>query len=105
MKLLSFEQEPAQITAPELRSDGSRLYNPPAPFSLLHIKSADLPVVAPSSGPWIILVERGNLEVIGAAERGIFGKGDALFVTPEEAPLRLKSDGSVWIAIPDSDLP
>lgn len=98
--------QPAALSAALIsRMLGSRLYNPPAPFSLLHIESADSPVQAPSTGPWIILVERGNLEVIGTTERGIFGKGDALFASSEEAPLRLNSDGSVWIAMPDSDLP
>lgn len=98
VSLLRFDQEPARLCAPSTLRSGAQVYAPPAPFTLTRLDPKARPASIRSDGPSLLLVEEGSLKVEGSAASGTFDKGDALFVTADEFPLRLRGRGRVWIA-------
>ncbi|MHA6694026.1 mannose-6-phosphate isomerase, class I [Homoserinimonas sp. A520] len=79
-----------------LVSDGAALYRPAGPgFKLLHVTGATRQAIA---GPTIVLCTAGALTVTGTASSVSLARGDAVYVTPDEAELAFAGDGEAFLA-------
>jgi mannose-6-phosphate isomerase len=77
-------------------SDGVELYRPDGPeFQLLHVTGATTQTV---TGPAIALCTAGEMTISGAAGRTTVGRGDAVYITPDEAALTFAGAGEVFLA-------
>ncbi|MHA6667369.1 mannose-6-phosphate isomerase, class I [Homoserinimonas sp. A447] len=79
-----------------LVSDGAALYRPAGPgFKLLHVTGATRQAIA---GPTIVLCTAGALTVTGKSSSISLARGDAVYVTPDEAELAFAGDGEAFLA-------
>jgi len=54
-------------------------------------------------GPAIVLAEGGGLRIRGAEGESRVGRGEAVYVTPEERELVIEGDGIAWVATTGAD--
>jgi mannose-6-phosphate isomerase len=77
-------------------SGGAELYRPDGPgFQLLHVAGATTQAI---TGPAIALCTAGEMTISGAAGRVTVGRGDAVYITPDEAALTFAGAGELFLA-------
>jgi mannose-6-phosphate isomerase len=75
--------------------DGASLFAPPADFQLVHVTG---PSTFTLSGPGIAICTAGSFVVTGAAASATVSRGEAVFVTPDEARLEFAGIGTLFLA-------
>lgn len=102
LEVLDFRPLPAPYLEPETPAPGIRVFRPDVPdFVLAHISL--VPGGATDAGyeltgPAIALCTHGTVELEGAASTVTLERGDAVFITPDEAALTLEGSGTVYLA-------
>jgi mannose-6-phosphate isomerase len=77
-------------------SDGAELYRPDGPgFQLLHATGATTQAI---TGPAIALCTAGEMTISGATGSTTLGRGDAVYITPDEATLTFAGAGELFLA-------
>jgi mannose-6-phosphate isomerase len=77
-------------------SDGAELYRPDGPgFQLLHATGATTQAI---TGPAIALCTTGEMTISGATGSTTLGRGDAVYITPDEATLTFAGAGELFLA-------
>lgn len=93
--VLDFGTTPIPYLRP-VPADGARLYRPDGPgFELLRI---DGPARHALAGPAIALCTAGALTIAGATATVELSRGDAVYVTPDEAQLAFAGEGELFLA-------
>ncbi|GAA1803751.1 mannose-6-phosphate isomerase, class I [Agromyces neolithicus] len=100
LEVLDFTPMPPPRLEPERPAPGLEVFRPAvADFVLYRVEAgdSDAPRVA-LDGPAIVLAEGDEVWLEG--ERGVasLGRGDALYVTPDEGELAISGPGIAWIA-------
>lgn len=100
LTVLDFTPLPVPYLDPERPADGVELFRPDVPdFELSHITVGD--GVSPSvtlPGPAIALATAGALTLTGASGRVDVGRGDAVYITPDEGTLVVGGSGELFVA-------
>jgi mannose-6-phosphate isomerase len=95
LAVLDFSTTPIPYLRP-IPASGAQLYRPDGPgFALLRI---DGPASHALAGPAIALCTAGALTVTGATSTTKLSRGDAVYVTPDEAHLAFAGEGEVFLA-------
>ncbi|MFD6054822.1 mannose-6-phosphate isomerase, class I [Agromyces sp. NPDC060279] len=102
VEVLDFTPMPPPRLEPEHPAPGVLSFRPPVPdFVLYRLEAGEgrsaLPEV-PIEGPAIAIAEAGPARLAGALGAIELGRGEAVFVTPDEGRLRLEGAGTVWLA-------
>ncbi len=101
LKVLDFRPIPAPYLAPERVSPGVEVFAPGVPDFALTVVDLDAAagvVALPIPGPAIALCVRGAARLDGAQGGRALGRGEAVYITPDESPLALTGSGLVFIA-------
>jgi mannose-6-phosphate isomerase len=107
LDVLDFTPMPPPILAPEPVGAGVVAFRPDVPDFVLYRAEpgADAAPDAAASvarvaidGPAIVLAEAGGVHVRGAHGETVVARGEAVYVTPDEAELAIDGDGIAWIA-------
>lgn len=73
-------------------------YRPPVPgFTLFRVEAANEARIG-LAGPAVVLVERAPLRLSGRLDATTVGRGEAVYVTPDESELAVRGDGVAWVA-------
>ncbi|WP_207454714.1 mannose-6-phosphate isomerase, class I [Desertivibrio insolitus] len=102
LEVLDFRPLPAPYLEPEIPAPGIRVFRPDVPdFVLAHISL--VPGGATDAGyeltgPAIALCTHGTVELEGATSSLTLERGDAVFITPDEAALTFEGAGTVYLA-------
>jgi len=102
LSVLDFTPVPVPYLAPDVVSPGLRIFRPDVPdFELAVVSlgaqtesSCELPV----AGGSIALCVAGEVRIEGAAASVALGRGESVFVSADESPLRFSGDGTVFVA-------
>lgn len=95
LEVLDFTPQPIPHLAPDV-APGLALYRPSgAGFALAHV-TADARLTL--SGPAIALCTSGSFRIDGRASSGVVGRGEALYVTPDEGEVALVGAGDLFVA-------
>ncbi|WP_210480643.1 mannose-6-phosphate isomerase, class I [Naasia sp. SYSU D00948] len=106
-KVVRFSPVPPPFLEAEEAGPGVRLFRPDVPDFLLarvdlrrngEERSATSPASVLLPGPGIVLAIGGTTTVTGGRSSAVIGPGQAAFVTPDEAELRLEGTGTVFVA-------
>lgn len=100
LEVLDFTPMPAPRLEPERPMPGVEVFRPEVrDFVLYRVRAAasDGPRIA-LTGPAIVLAEGGEVWLEGADGVGSLARGDAVYVTPDEAELTVTGPGTAWIA-------
>lgn len=99
LRVLDFSVVPVPYLEPSHPSVGVEIFTPDGPgFALARITGSGS--VTPE-GAAIAICLAGSFEVSGRASVRL-GRGDAVFVTPDEGTLRVEGEGTLFIATGDS---
>ncbi len=97
LSVLSFEDGPVRVLTPE--GSPEAVYETPAPdFRLSRVDVDGGEVALPRSGPEVLLVTRGDLEVTCGGEVLDLAQGESVFIGADEGPLTLSGEGRVFRA-------
>ena len=105
--VLDFTPMPPPILVPSPVGAGVVAFRPDVPDFVLYRAEPGASGSADSAarvahvaidGPAIVLAERGGLRVMGALGEAAVARGEAVYVTPDEAELAIDGDGIAWIA-------
>jgi mannose-6-phosphate isomerase len=95
LAVLDFGTTPVPYLRPVPVGD-TQLYRPDGPgFALLRIEG---PVSHALTGPAIALCTTGELTITGASATATLSRGDAVYVTPDEAQLAFAGEGELFLA-------
>ncbi len=102
LSVLDFSVLPVPYLAPSFPAPGLAVYRPDVPdFVLVHVRGDDLDVSYPLEGPAIALSIAGELAIEGIADGGsavVLGRGDSVYITPDEGPIRFRGAGELFLA-------
>lgn len=111
LEVLDFAPLPVPYLPPQLQADGVAVYRPNVPdFELAHIRvPADAaatdagPAGVPMrqvtlTGPGIAICTAGRFLVAGATSSRSLARGEAVYITPDEATLTFAGAGEVFLA-------
>ncbi|MGR2753253.1 mannose-6-phosphate isomerase, class I [Agromyces arachidis] len=99
LEVLDFAPIAPPLLEPIEAAPGVREYRPPVPeFTLYRVDSTTDAARLALVGPAIVLAEGAGASVASAANSAELGRGDAVFVTPEEGVLEIRAEGAAWIA-------
>ncbi|QTX05251.1 mannose-6-phosphate isomerase, class I [Agromyces archimandritae] len=99
LEVLDFRPTSVPYLAPEATSPGVETFRPDVPDFLLHrVDVGPDAATVPIDGPAIVLVAGGDVRVAGATSDAAVPAGTAVFVTPDEAELRVEGYGVAWVA-------
>ncbi|GAA1840827.1 mannose-6-phosphate isomerase, class I [Agromyces salentinus] len=103
LEVLDFTPIAPPRLEPERLGAGVAVFRPDVPdFVLYRIEPASAPDAATTpialDGPAIVLAEGASVEVRGVSGAASVARGEALYVTPDEARLTVTGDGVAWIA-------
>jgi mannose-6-phosphate isomerase len=104
LRVLDFEPLPVPYLRPHHEAPGLDLFRPDVPdFELAHIVVGDDAAEAtlPIAGPAIALCTDGETTLRGASGELTLARGEAVYVTPEEASITVSGTGTVFIATPN----
>lgn len=99
LNVLEFDPIPVPYLEPVRQGARGELYDPDVPdFSLVRVSGEELDDVVGVPGPAIALVTEGEFRVRGAHSVATLRRGDALYITPDEARLQLTGAGEFFLA-------
>ncbi|WXZ49201.1 mannose-6-phosphate isomerase, class I [Clavibacter tessellarius] len=107
LDVLEFQAPPVPYLAPEHPAPGVELYRPDVPdFLLARIVPATRDATAGDAGasvvdvdgPAIVLCTAGSVTLRGAASTVEVGRGEAVFVTPDEGRIVVTGEGEAFLA-------
>ena len=107
VEVLDFTPMPPPRLEPEHPAPGIEAFRPDVPdFVLYRVdpEGTDAPRVT-LDGPAIVLAEGGEVWLEGSDGVALLGRGEALYVTPEERELSVTGAGVAWIATTGAPLP
>lgn len=96
LSVLDFSPVPVPYLVPETPAAGVQVFRPDVPDFLLERVTGDARLAI--TGPAIALCTSGAFELAGAASSAVLRRGDACYVTPDEAELAIAGDGELFIA-------
>jgi len=114
LDVLEFQALPVPYLAPEHAAPGVELYRPDVPdFLLAHITPATRDQAAGDAGasvvvvdgPAVLLCTSGRMTVRGQASTVVVGRGDAVFITPDEGRLVVTGEGEAFLATTPAPAP
>ena len=100
LEVLDFTPMPPPRLEPERPGPGVEVFRPGVrDFVLYRVQAAesDGPRIA-LTGPAIVLAEGDEVWLEGADGVGSLARGEAVYVTPDEAELTVTGPGTAWIA-------
>jgi mannose-6-phosphate isomerase len=78
---------------------GIEVFVPDVPdFVLVHVSGTDLDARYTLTGPAIAICTSGSLSIAGSASSVTIGRGESVYVTPDEASLRFTGTGELFLA-------
>ncbi|GAA1055661.1 putative mannose-6-phosphate isomerase ManA [Agromyces luteolus] len=99
LEVLDFTPIEPPVLSPVEAAPGVLEYRPAAPdFTLFRVEGADDAARIALAGPAIVLAEGGDVQVAGAHGSIAIARGEAAFVSPDEASLAFGGDGVAWVA-------
>jgi len=99
LEVLDFTAIEPPLLQPVEAAAGVLEYRPPVPdFTLFRVEGADDAARIALSGPAIVLAEGGEVRVAGAHGSMSIDRGEAAFVSPDEASLAFGGEGIAWVA-------
>ena len=100
LEVLDFTPITPPLLPPVEVAPGVLEYRPPVPdFTLYRVgpESHGAPLVL--AGPSIVLAEGDPIALTGCSGSGMtLGRGEAAFISPQEAPLQISGEGVAWVA-------
>ncbi|MBF4617280.1 mannose-6-phosphate isomerase, class I [Clavibacter sp. VKM Ac-2873] len=114
LDVLEFQALPVPYLAPEHAAPGVDLYRPDVPdFLLAHVCPATRDQAAGDAGasvvvvdgPAVLLCTSGRMTVRGEVSTVVVGRGDAVFVTPDEGRLVVTGEGEAFLATTPAPAP
>jgi mannose-6-phosphate isomerase len=80
-------------------ASGIEIFVPDVPdFVLVHVSGTDLDAGYTLTGPGIAICTSGSISLEGAASSVTVGRGESVYVTPDEASLRFTGSGELFLA-------
>lgn len=96
LSVLDFTPVAVPYLAPERPADGVEVFRPDVPdFVLVTIEDEGSYTL---TGPAIALCTDGDVEIVGAGSAYNLSRGDAVYITPDEATLSFAGLGTVFLA-------
>src|SRR5690606_15239584 len=84
------------LLEPVALADRVRAFRPEgAGFQLVEVTG---PGAVDPGGPAIALCTEGSFAIIGAASTATLGRGDAVYITPDEGELSVRGEGMLYLA-------
>jgi mannose-6-phosphate isomerase len=113
LEVLDFTPMPPPILGPESVGPGVVAFRPDVPDFVLYraepstdgTDAAASAARVPIEGPAIVLAEGGKLRIRGALGEADVDRGEAVYITPDEAELMIEGDGIAWVATTGSLAP
>src|SRR5690606_13087105 len=95
--VLDFTSTPVPYLTPLPLAEGGQSFAPAGvDFALVRFSGAATHSI---DGPAIALCTAGEFTLTGAANSAVVRRGDAVFITPDEARLRLDGEGELFLAV------
>jgi mannose-6-phosphate isomerase len=89
----------ASATSPIAPASGIEIFVPDVPdFVLVRVSGTDLGASYRLTGPGIAIGTSGSISLSGAAGSVTIGRGESVYVTPDEASLRFTGGGELFLA-------
>ncbi|MCX7521065.1 class I mannose-6-phosphate isomerase [Microbacterium sp. STN6] len=104
LAVLEFEPVPVPHLRGQVAGPGVEAFRPDVPdFALLHVEvgGADAGAALSATGPAIALCTRGKARLSGTTGEVALRRGDAVYVSAGEAPLRVVGDATLFVAVPN----
>jgi mannose-6-phosphate isomerase len=99
LRVLDFTPLPVPYLPPTALADGVVEFRPDVPdFVLVHAEGQEVSATYALDGPAIALCLSGAFEISGAATSTTISRGESVYVTPSEGPLRLTGSGEMVLA-------
>lgn len=102
LRVVRFEPGAPPLLRPDRSERGIEVYRPDVPdFALAHLtlgaglNEAELEL----DGPAVVVCTAGSFSISGARSAASASRGDSLYVTPDEARLRVRGAGTLFAAI------
>lgn len=99
LRVLDFRHLPVPFLVPEEPVPGVRVFRPDVPdFVLVHVKLDREAVELPLDGPAVVLSVRGSAKLAGRRGYASMGRGECVYVTPDEISLTVRGEGELFVA-------
>lgn len=99
LSVLDFTPVPVPYLEPTVTADGIEVFRPElVGFELLRVAGAEIAASYPLGGPAIALCTSGSVTITGALGSVALGRGEAAYVTPDEAELTFGGNGELFVA-------
>ena len=99
--VVDFHARPVPLVRPQPVAPGVEAYDSGAEaFRLLRVQASGEPVTVPATGPRLVLVTSGELDVRTEGGAVSVKPGRAAYVAADAGPLELAGTGVAWVAEP-----
>jgi mannose-6-phosphate isomerase len=97
--VLDFTPVPVPYLRAVAPAAGVEVFVPDVPdFVLVRVSGTDLDAGYTLTGPGIAICTSGEMSIEGAASSVTVGRGESVYVTPDEASLRFSGSGELFLA-------
>ncbi len=97
--VLSFEPVPVPYLHPSSPAAGLEVFTPDVPdFVLVRANDSDLDASYALTGPAIAICTNGSVSLTGGTSSVVVGRGESVYVTPDEGELRFAGSGELFLA-------
>jgi mannose-6-phosphate isomerase len=97
LSVLDFTPLPVPYLRPTALAEGVSEFRPDvSDFVLVHAEGDAVSLTYPLEGPAIALCLSGSFQIVGANASTTIGRGESVYITPSEGPLRLSGSGE-WV--------
>lgn len=101
LSVLDFSPLPVPYLKPTVIAPGVSVYRPDVPdFVLVHAEGSGLEATYQLGGPAIALCLSGSFSLCGATSEVSLGRGESVYVTPDERTLTIAGTGELVLATP-----
>jgi mannose-6-phosphate isomerase len=106
LDVLDFTPASAPHLLPDDSTAGISVFRPDVPdFELLRVDGLFLDTACTLTGPAIAICTAGEVSIAGSASSAALGRGESVYITPDEATLRFAGSGTLFVATTGSGEP